>query len=73
MEGFSPGLATDKAWGNILLLRNLLGGMFAMLMPAAAFLFVNSLYLMLRVSPAAGSFPRHLTAAEEREALEKCA
>ena len=47
--------------------------MFAMLMPAAAFLFVNSLYLMLRVSPAAGSFPRPLTAAEEREALEKWA
>ncbi len=44
-----------------------------MLMPAAAFLFVNSLYLMLRVSPAAGSFPRPLTAAEEREALEKWA
>ena len=37
------------------------------------FLFVNSLYLMLRVSPAAGSFPRPLTAAEEREALEKWA
>lgn len=44
-----------------------------MLIPAAAFLFVNSLYLMLRVSPAAGSFPRPLTAAEEREALEKWA
>ena len=44
-----------------------------MLMPAAAFLFVNSLYLMLRVSPAAGSFPRPLTASEEREALEKWA
>ena len=44
-----------------------------MLSEAAAFLFVNSLYLMLRVSPAAGSFPRPLTAAEEREALEKWA
>ena len=41
-----------------------------MLSEAAAFLFANSLYLMLRVSPAAGSFPRPLTAAEEREALE---
>ena len=44
-----------------------------MIMPAAAFLLANSLYLMLRVSPAAGSFPRPLTAAEEREALEKWA
>ncbi len=44
-----------------------------MMIPAAAFLFFNSLYLMLRVSPASGSFPRPLSAEEEREALEKCA
>ncbi len=29
-------------------------------------------FLLLRVSPSAGSFPRPLTAAEERELLEKC-
>ena len=44
-----------------------------MMIPAAAFLFFNSLYLMLRVSPASGSFPRPLSAEEERDALEKCA
>ena len=41
-----------------------------MMIPAAAFLFFNSLYLMLRVSPASGSFPRPLSAEEERDALE---
>lgn len=44
-----------------------------MLLPAAAFLFANSLYLMLRVSPSTGSFPRPLSSAEEHEALVKSA
>ena len=34
-----------------------------MFLPAAAFLFLNTMYLMLRVSPASGSFPRPLSAA----------
>ena len=44
-----------------------------MFLPAAAFLFLNTMYLMLRVSPASGSFPRPLSAEEEREALLKSA
>ena len=44
-----------------------------MFLPAAAFLFLNTMYLMLRVSPDSGSFPRPLSAEEEREALLKSA
>lgn len=41
--------------------------------PLGAWLLANVLFLMLRVSPAAGSFPRPLSAKEEREALEAMA
>ncbi|WP_458862681.1 RNA polymerase sporulation sigma factor SigK [Acidaminobacterium chupaoyuni] len=44
---------------------------FTMVIPAALFLLVNSIYLMLRVSPPAGAFPQPLSAEEEREALLK--
>lgn len=36
-------------------------------------LFANSLFLILRISSAAGSFPKPLSAQEERDALERMA
>lgn len=40
-----------------------------MLIPAALYLMLNTLYFMLRVSPSTGSFPRPLSAEEEHKAL----
>lgn len=44
-----------------------------MFLPMAVLLLCNTLYLMLRVSPGGGSFPKPLSAADEHDALVKCA
>ena len=36
-------------------------------------LFANSLFFILRIAPGAGSFPKPLSAQEERDALERMA
>lgn len=44
-----------------------------MVLPIAVLLLCNTLYLMLRVSPGGGSFPKPLSAVDEHEALVRCA
>ena len=42
-------------------------------MISSMLLLANVLFFMLRISPSAGSFPKPLSAQEEREALERMA
>ncbi len=42
-------------------------------MISSMLLMANVLFFMLRISPSAGSFPKPLSAQEEREALERMA
>lgn len=44
-----------------------------MILPLSVILLCNALYLMLRVSPGGGSFPKPLAAEDEHDALVKCA
>ena len=43
------------------------------MLSAALLLLCNSLFLSLHLTGSAGSFPKPLSAARERECLERCA
>lgn len=43
------------------------------MLPETLFLLANALFFMLRINPAAGSFPKPLSADEERDAIERMA